>query len=176
MNTSLKTIVLSVALAAASQLAVHAQDTESEKTRAQVIAELEGARMGGELGSYSAEDSGSFRLSQQTASAGRSRADVISEMYAARASGETAAITGEDSGAAWLANHGQPAQLARVAVVTDVLQARATGELGAMVGEDSGSFWLAAHAFDGYGSTYAGRGMKRAPAPQDGLTLAGSSR
>ena len=174
MNTSLKTIVLAVALAAASQLAVHAQDTESEKTRAEVIAELESARMGGELGSYSNEDSGSFRLSQQAAAAGRSRADVMSEMHAARASGETAAFTGEDSGAAWLASHAEPARLARVAVATDVLQARATGELGAMVGEDSGSFWLAAHGFEPQGSAYAGQRMKRAPAPHDDLTLAGS--
>ena len=82
MNTSNSSIVAPVAIAAfaafaaacAFQTTVQAQGAEPGKTRAQVIAELDAARASGEQGAYSAQDSGSLRLSRQAPAASRSRA------------------------------------------------------------------------------------------------------
>jgi hypothetical protein len=113
--------------------------TDSPRSRAEVIAEVHAARAAGTLGAYSGEDSGSFHLSRQ-AGTSRPRAEVVAELTAFRESGAMAAQVPEDQ---FFASQGSPSTLTRAEVVAELTAARAAGELGVLHGEDSGSFHIA---------------------------------
>jgi Domain of unknown function (DUF4148) len=131
-------------------------DSAQERSRAEVIAELDAARADGSLGAIHGEDSGSIRLSQGQAAGGLTRAQVVAEIRAARASGEADSLIGEDSGSFAMARAGYTS-VPRAQVVAELEAAKASGEAAALVGEDSGSFHLAQRD---------GRERNRGAAPQ----------
>jgi hypothetical protein len=144
---------LAVVVVAGSALA---QDTESPRTRAEVIAELAAARHSGELQAMSGEDGGSAWLQARAWRSATTRAEVLAQRAAACGEVACAALMAEDGGSMQMAAAAaRPSGTTRAQVLAAAEQARASGELQAMTGEDSGSAFLARRA--GYRTTvYAG--------------------
>jgi len=142
---NLTTVVVAALCAFGGAIAAQA----GERTHADVAADLHAARASGLLDALHGEDSGSFHLSRQPATAGLTRAEVKAQLAAARASGEFAELHSEDSGSDYVTRHAAPSTLTRDQVRAEALAARASGELQAMTSEDSGAAymaWVVAHA------------------------------
>lgn len=101
MNAFKKTL-LALGIGLAATAITRAQEVPVERTRAEVIAELDAARSGGELGVLLGEDSGSFHLASQPMAWTRTRAEVRAEAVATRKNGESTMYLGEDSGSFYL--------------------------------------------------------------------------
>lgn len=139
--SKLAQLSIAAALVVAGHGVVRADDATFEKTRADVIAELDSARASGELDAMHGEDSGSAYLSRQSAGGGATRSAVKAQVMAARRNGEID-VTGEDSGSFALNRATAPSGVTRAEVVAELRRARDSGELSALNGEDSGSEFL----------------------------------
>lgn len=140
-----KFTIITTALATTFTIGAALAAEPGQRSRAEVRAELDQARVQGELGVLFGEDSGSFHLSRQAARSTLTRGEVRAELARAVASGEAGALASEDSGSAYLAMTAPRSVLTRAQVVADVKAAIADGTLAQMVGEDSGSFALSVH-------------------------------
>jgi hypothetical protein len=139
--------------------------TDSPRSRAEVIAEVHAARAAGTLGAYAGEDSGSFHLSQQ-AGTSRPRSEVVAELTQYRESGAMALDLAEEAGIVPWGSRLPASTLARAEVQAEVVAARASGELGAYAGEDSGSFRLAARGHAPAATRMAGAPVTASPLSQ----------
>lgn len=115
---------------------------DTQRTRAEVIAEVQAARAQGTLGVTHGEDSGSLAPARVDAVPDRSRAQVVAELRRQIERGELHLWVAEDSGSSWLHKQPHESELTRAQVKAEVVAARVSGELGTLLGEDSGAFHL----------------------------------
>lgn len=100
-----KLTILSAALATtlAGIGLAHADEEETPRSRAEVIAELDAARTSGELEALLGEDSGAAWLARQAQPSSLTRQQVRADVQAAQTRGELTVLIGEDSGSVFLA-------------------------------------------------------------------------
>jgi hypothetical protein len=142
--------------------------------QAQQVIVIEGQREIVDPSALIGEDSGSFYLARQAATAAPPRAAEPADM---RRSAMAAALVSEDSGSAYFASLPLGPGLDRAVVLAELDQARASGELAALVSEDSGSAWLARR--QGAATTAsitAAAGAARGPARKTAAMVAATSR